>query len=83
MKFHANSSNLGVSSPNDIKSSFVVKPKKKYYSGPGVISFPVKHKRKEEGVTLPSGSYVKAKLMTGIDAPEGKTYPVLLLTRTL
>lgn len=60
------------------KSSFVVKPKKKYYSGPGVISFPVKHKRKEEGITLPSGSYVKAKLMTGIDAPEGKTYPVLL-----
>ena len=32
----------------------------------------------EEGITLPTGSYVKAKLMTGVDAPEGKTYPVLL-----
>ncbi len=46
--------------------------------GPRVISFPVKHQRVEEGVTLPTGSYVKAKLMTGVDAPEGKTYPVLL-----
>ena len=43
-----------------------------------IISFPVKHKRKEKGVVLPTGSYVKAKLMTGVDAPEGKTYPVLL-----
>ena len=46
--------------------------------GPSVISFPVKQKRIEEGVVLPTGSYVKAKLMTGIDAPEGKNYPVLL-----
>jgi hypothetical protein len=38
----------------------------------------VKQKRVEQGITLPTGSYVKAKLMTGIDAPEGKTYPVLL-----
>jgi hypothetical protein len=48
------------------------------YKGPSVISFPVKQKRVEEGVVLPTGSYVKAKLMTGIDAPEGKNYPVLL-----
>ncbi|MBC85655.1 MAG: hypothetical protein CL677_00630 [Bdellovibrionaceae bacterium] len=79
VRFHAVDSGLSVASADNLKkSSFVVKPKKKYYSGPGVISFPVKHKRKEEGITLPSGSYVKAKLMTGIDAPEGKTYPVLL-----
>ena len=50
----------------------------KSLGGPRVLSFPVKHKRMEEGVTLPTGSYVKAKLMTGVDAPEGKTYPVLL-----
>lgn len=41
-----------------------------------LISFPVKSKReiKKDEVVLPSGSYVKAKLMTGIEAPEGKTY---------
>ena len=42
------------------------------------ISFPVKYQRQEKGITLPTGSYVKAKLMTGVDAPESKTYPVLL-----
>lgn len=48
-------------------------------SGKSIISFPVKEiKREESAVTLPSGSYVKAKLMTGVAAPEGKTYPVLL-----
>jgi conjugal transfer pilus assembly protein TraB len=29
-------------------------------------------------VVLPAGSYVKAKLLTGVEAPEGRTYPVLL-----
>jgi hypothetical protein len=45
-----------------------------------LISFPVKSSRvvKNEGIVLPSGSYVKAKMMTGIEAPEGKNYPVLL-----
>ncbi len=45
-----------------------------------LISFPVKNTRveKNEGIVLPSGSYVKAKMMTGIEAPEGKNYPVLL-----
>lgn len=45
-----------------------------------IISFPVKDVavEKSEGIVLPAGSYVKAKLMTGIEAPEGKTYPVLL-----
>lgn len=48
--------------------------------GVSIISFPVKDiiVEKIEGVALPVGSYVKAKLMTGIEAPEGKTYPVLL-----
>ena len=45
-----------------------------------LISFPVKSSRvvKNEGIVLPSGSYVKVKMMTGIEAPEGKNYPVLL-----
>lgn len=48
--------------------------------GPTIISFPVKDipLEKTEGVVVPAGSYVKAKLMTGVEAPEGKTYPVLL-----
>ena len=48
--------------------------------GPSTIQFPVKDKHKNEdlGVVLPSGSYVKSKLLTGIEAPEGKNYPVLL-----
>ncbi|MBC85743.1 MAG: hypothetical protein CL677_01080 [Bdellovibrionaceae bacterium] len=47
-------------------------------SGPSVINFPVKGKRKTSGVALPSGSYVKAKILSGVAAPEGRTYPVLL-----
>ena len=48
--------------------------------GPSVISFPVKEtpSAKTTGIAVPVGSYVKAKLMTGVEAPEGKTYPVLL-----
>lgn len=49
-------------------------------SGNSIISFPVKDlpQTESEGVVLPAGSYVKAKLMTGVEAPEGKTYPALL-----
>jgi conjugal transfer pilus assembly protein TraB len=49
-------------------------------TGPSVISFPVKTKEKvpEMGVSLPAGSFVKAKLLTGIEAPEGKALPVLM-----
>lgn len=49
-------------------------------SGPEVISFPVKGQKSEQEVTItiPSGSFVKAKLLTGVEAPEGKTYPVLV-----
>lgn len=48
--------------------------------GSSIIAFPVKEVSKEltTGVVIPPGSYVKAKLMTGVEAPEGKTYPVLM-----
>ena len=48
--------------------------------GPDVISFPIKTKveRTEQTVKLPSGSFVKAKLLTGVEAPEGKALPILL-----
>lgn len=48
--------------------------------GPQTISFPVKEVAvdRTENIVIPPGSYVKAKLMTGVEAPEGKTYPVLL-----
>src|SRR5690606_18276334 len=47
--------------------------------GPAIISFPVKDTAPTDiGVVIPSGSYVKAKMMTGVEAPEGKNYPVLL-----
>ena len=47
--------------------------------GPDLIAFPVKTETKTEGVMLPAGSYVKAKVLTGVDVPEGKTYPVLMV----
>lgn len=47
--------------------------------GPDLIAFPVKSETKTEGVMLPAGSYVKAKILTGVDVPEGKTYPVLMV----
>lgn len=48
-------------------------------SGPNIISFPLDYESpKEPAPTLPSGSFVKAKILTGIEAPEGKTFPVLL-----
>lgn len=48
--------------------------------GADLISFPVKPEGKSnDGVMLPAGSYVKAKVLTGVDVPEGKTYPVLMV----
>jgi len=47
--------------------------------GPDLIAFPVKNAVENEGVMLPAGSYVKAKILTGVDVPEGKTYPVLMV----
>lgn len=48
--------------------------------GNSIITFPVKEVSAEKttGIVIPPGSYVKAKVMTGVEAPEGKTYPVLL-----
>lgn len=50
--------------------------------GTATVSFPVKTTGRvflrEPGVVLPSGSYVRAKLLTGVEAPEGKSYPVLM-----
>ncbi|MBM4253413.1 MAG: hypothetical protein FJ146_15700 [Deltaproteobacteria bacterium] len=48
--------------------------------GESVISFPTQGTAQPEKaeVVLPAGSYVKAKLLTGVEAPEGRTYPVLL-----
>lgn len=51
------------------------------HRGPTIISFPVKEEeveQKKPGVVLPPGSYVKGKILTGVEAPEGKTYPVLV-----
>ena len=49
--------------------------------GTAILSFPVKESATQNvgaSVVIPPGSYVKAKLMTGVEAPEGKTFPVLL-----
>lgn len=50
--------------------------------GHNIVSFPVKTSGavylNRPSIVLPSGSYDKAKLLTGIEAPEGKTYPTLL-----
>lgn len=54
--------------------------KKMRRSGASVISFPVQKKSPpaDLGVQIPSGSFVKAKLLTGIEAPEGRALPALL-----
>lgn len=48
--------------------------------GPPIIAFPVQGvlQKDRAEVVLPVGSYVKAKLLTGVEAPEGNPYPVLL-----
>lgn len=47
--------------------------------GPASISFPVKSEEPLDlGIVLPPGSYVRAKMLTGVAAPEGRPYPVLL-----
>ena len=64
---------------NQLPSQAFTSAKRERSSGRSIISFPVKEVAKQDdSVTLPSGSYVKAKLMTGVAAPEGRTYPVLL-----
>ena len=79
MRIHVGEGQLALSDlPAQNGGIFLPRLKSRSHRGPRVISFPVKHKRMESGITLPTGSYVKAKLMTGVNAPEGKTYPVLL-----
>ena len=48
--------------------------------GPSVISFPVQATtpEKEMTVKIPVGSYLKAKLLTGVEASESRPVPVLL-----
>jgi hypothetical protein len=48
--------------------------------GPAVITFPVKGEelRERTEVVLPPGAYVKGKMLTGVEAPEGTPYPVLI-----
>lgn len=49
--------------------------------GPSVISFPVQGKERvqqEMTVKVPAGSYLKAKLLTGVEANESRPVPVLL-----
>lgn len=48
--------------------------------GPDVITFPVasEEPKEELGIVIPSGSYVKAKIIAGTDATTGEPDPVLL-----
>ena len=49
--------------------------------GPSIISFPVQSKgspQAEMTVKVPAGSYLKAKLLTGVEASESRPVPVLL-----
>lgn len=63
-----------------IRVGSIARPARAKRAGPELISFPVKEKTREaeNAVHVPAGSYVKAKLLTGVEAPEGKTLPVLL-----
>ena len=46
---------------------------------PAIISFPVSEKeQKKMGVKLPSGSFVRATLLTGVEASESRAIPILL-----
>lgn len=49
-------------------------------TGPYSISFPVTVAREDKplGVVVPSGSYVKTKVLSGVQVPMGETYPALL-----
>lgn len=63
-----------VINPGQINNS-----RKTAYMNTHTISFPVGKGLRHESVVLPAGSYVKAKILTGVDVPEGKTYPVLMV----
>lgn len=48
--------------------------------GPTTISFPIQGTSPKEitSIALPAGSFVKAKNLTGVEAPEGKALPILM-----
>lgn len=54
---------------------------KKVPLGPQVVSFPVESDGNIEtnGIVIPPGGYMRAKLMTGVNSPEGKALPVLMM----
>ena len=66
--------------PSNIEPHLIGRGSRRWSKGPAVVSFPVKDAFKEDklSVVIPPGSYVKSRLMTGVEAPEGRTYPVLL-----
>ena len=65
--------------PKDKKKKAVSRKVRKRKTS-AVISFPVKTKLKRtlKEVKLPSGSFVKGKLLVGVMAPEGRALPVLI-----
>jgi len=81
-------SSLSVSSVNpytESPSPPVVSKRKTFVRevprGPSIISFPVQGKERvqeEMTVKVPAGSYLKAKLLTGVEASESRPVPVLL-----
>ena len=82
--FSPSPSGLSVASVNVTKKS-ISRKKKRTFSrrrskGPSVISFPVQAKERAKGMTvkLPAGSFVRAKLLTGVEASESKAVPVLM-----
>ncbi|MBS1983564.1 MAG: TraB/VirB10 family protein [Bdellovibrionales bacterium] len=76
------------SSPNELDVAHFLGARSRSFSGGGgaragrsAIAFPVKSTPADAdaaSIVLPAGSYVRAKLMTGVDVPEGRAYPVLL-----
>lgn len=72
---------ISLGSVNSMKNLGSTQKSRKYGKGPSIISFPVKEKREPKvmGVKLPAGSFVKAKLLTGVEA-SNKPLPVLLQT---
>ena len=65
---------------SSLSSSTPPRPRARNRLGPSVISFPVE--TKENGsineIKIPAGSFVKATLLTGVEAPEGRALPALL-----
>jgi len=82
VRYHSGDSSIEPQAVRSEPANVFGPPRRSFASrGPQIVSFPVKEDEQEDkkpGVVLPSGSYVKAKVLTGVEAPEGKTYPVLV-----